>query len=39
MMEPEQNDYPISQGIEIMGGTSYNVENWQQTYELLKKLL
>ena len=39
MMEPGQNDYPISQGIEIMGGTSYNVENWQQTYELLKKLL
>tara|TARA_B100002019_G_scaffold151264_1_gene130279 strand:+ start:3278 stop:3991 length:714 start_codon:yes stop_codon:yes gene_type:complete len=36
MMEPGQNDYPISQGIEIMGGTSYHVENWQQTYKILK---
>ena len=39
MMKEGQNDYPLAQAIDKLGGTNYNVDGWQDTYEKLKMLI
>jgi len=38
MMKEGQNDYPLAQAVDNLGGTNYSVNSWQETYEKLKKL-
>ena len=39
MMKEGQNDYPLAQAIDKLGGTNYNVDGWQDTYRKLKDIL
>ncbi len=39
MMNEGQNDYPLAQAIDKLGGTNYNVDGWQDTYRKLKDIL
>ena len=39
MMKEGQNDYPLAQSIDKLGGTNYSVNGWQDTYEKLKMLI
>ena len=39
MMKEGQNDYPLAQAVDKLGGTNYSVNGWQDTYEKLKMLI
>ena len=39
MMKEGQNDYPLAQAIDKLGGTNYSVNRWQDTYKKLKDIL
>ena len=39
MMKKGQNDYPLAQAVDKLGGTNYSVNGWQDTYEKLKMLI
>ena len=39
MMLEGQNDYPLAQAVDKLGGTNYSVNRWQDTYEKLKMLI
>ena len=39
MMKEGQNDYPLAQAVDKLGGTNYIVNGWQDTYEKLKMLI
>ena len=39
MMKEGQNDYPLAQAIDKLGGTNYSVNGWQDTYRKLKDIL
>ena len=39
MMKDGQNDYPLAQAIDKLGGTNYSVNGWQDTYRKLKDIL
>ena len=39
MMKEGQNDYPLAQAIDNLGGTNYSVNGWQETYKKLKNIL
>ena len=39
MMKEGQNDYPLAQAIDKVGGTNYSVNRWQDTYKKLKDIL
>ena len=39
MMKEGQNDYPLAQSIDKLGGTNYSVNGWQDTYRKLKDIL
>ena len=39
MMKEGQNDYPLAQAIDNLGGTNYSVNGWQDTYSKLKDIL
>ena len=39
MMREGQNDYPLAQAVDKLGGTNYNVDGWQDTYNKLKDIL
>ena len=39
MMKEGQNDYPLAQAIDKLGGTIYSVNRWQDTYKKLKDIL
>ena len=39
MMKEGQNDYPLAQAIDNLGGTNYSVDGWQDTYRKLKDIL
>ena len=38
MMKEGQNDYPLAQAIDNLGGTNYSVNGWQETYKKLRDL-
>ena len=38
MMKEGQNDYPLAQAIDNLGGTNYSVNSWQETYKKLRGL-
>ena len=38
MMKEGQNDYPLAQAIDKLGGTNYSVNSWQETYKKLRGL-
>jgi len=39
MMKEGQNDYPLAQAVDKLGGTNYSVNGWQDTYRKLKDIL
>jgi phosphomannomutase len=39
MMREGQNDYPLAQAVDKLGGTNYNVDGWQDTHRKLKDIL
>ena len=39
MMKEGQNDYPLAQAVDNLGGTNYSVNGWQDTYRKLKDIL
>ena len=39
MMREGQNDYPLAQAVDKLGGTNYCVNGWQDTYRKLKDIL
>ena len=39
MMKEGQNDYPLAQAVDNLGGTNYSVNGWQDTYSKLKDIL
>ena len=39
MMREGQNDYPLAQAVDKLGGTNYSVNGWQDTYRKLKDIL
>ena len=39
MMKEGQNDYPLAQAVDKLGGTNYSVNGWQDTYKKLKMLI
>ena len=39
MMREGQNDYPLAQAVDKLGGTNYNVDGWQDTYRKLRDIL
>ena len=39
MMKEGQNDYPLAQDVDKLGGTNYSVNGWQDTYRKLKDIL
>ena len=39
MMKEGQNDYPLAQAIDKLGGINYSVNGWQDTYRKLKDIL
>ena len=39
MMKEGQNDYPLAQAVDKLGGTNYIVNGWQDTHEKLKMLI
>ena len=39
MMKVGQNDYPLAQAVDKLGGTNYSVNGWQDTYRKLEDIL
>ena len=39
MMKEGQNDYPLAQAVDNLGGTNYSVNGWQDTYSKLRDIL